>query len=290
MSKITQETLDRNKIIMNSFFQERAIVDKYRIPEFDKRYGYIYCIENKLNRKKYIGSTFSICNDIKNPHPYSALRKRASHYIYEYNLASRQHTTAKRLQRPIIQAFVAEDIENFIMYPIAETRQGTHEIAEKYFIKEYDSIENGYNRVSGANLTTYRGHKHIASQKNIRSDPIIAINMNAKQLVFADSMKLFGDFLGTSKDMIKNNVRSGRSYKGWFIFYINDEKRNYILNHYVLEDNLGVQKRGNPRYHSEKSKQFYSELMTNVTSYIKDSKSELFSDFTKLDDIKYIDD
>jgi hypothetical protein len=254
VSTISPELLKHNKDLLTSFLQELPISKEYKIPPYDVLFGFIYCIENKMNGKKYIGSVYSAWHDIKNPHPYNSLHKRASSYIYEYNTAMQQETSAKKVNRPIINAMCEDEIHNFIMYPIAETTIKNHSAAENYFINKFDTISNGYNAMVGNGYTHHSGRKLTKHDKLIRSDPIIAVNMNNKEIVFADSMKLLGDFLGTSKDIIKNNNRSGRSHKGWFIFYIDDAKRYYILNHYVLEDNLGIQKRGNPRYHSDKSK------------------------------------
>ena len=76
-----------------------------------------------------------------------------------------------------------------------------------------------------------------ARDKLIRSEGIISVNMNTKQIIISQSMKLFGDYMNSSKDMIKNSVRKARPYKGWFSFYIDDEKRNYILRNTVLNSN-----------------------------------------------------
>ena len=290
MSTVTPELLKRNKELLNSFLIERPIAKEYKLPPYETLFGFIYCIENKHSGKKYIGSVYSGWTDVKNPHPYNSLRKRASHYIYEYNSAMKQITSANKTNRPIIQSLCKDGFENFIMYPIAETSNKNHTDAEKYFIAKFNTIDNGYNGMQGNSWYSHRGRRLTKRDKILRSDPVIAVNINNKEILFSDSMKLLGDFLDTSKDIIKNNNRSGRSHQGWFIFYINNEKRNHILNHYVLENNLGIQKRGNPRYHSEKSKQFYSELVNNISSYIKDPKSEMFSDYVKLDKLEYTDD
>ena len=292
MSTLTPELLKRNQALKEQFFEARKIEKEYQIPSYDKLHGFIYCIENKNTGKKYIGSTYSVWTDIKNPHPLSALHKRASHYIYEYNSAMKSLPSIKPISRPIIRAMVDEGIENFVMYPVAETTDKSHNSAEHFFIDKYKTDVDGYNVVAvNPNRTTNAGNtkgrvltKH---DKLIRSEPILAINMNSQEIVTADSMKLLADFLNTSKDIIKNNARSGRNHRGWFIFYNDSDKRHHILHHFVLGDNLGIQKRGNSRNHSDKSKQFYQELFNNVDSYLKNPKSELFANFTKLPDLCY---
>ena len=269
-------------LIIKPIALEYQLLNPYEVP-----YGYIYCVENKLNQKKYIGSTHSNWNDIQKPDPINILRKRASQYIYEYNSGIERSESTRKLLRPIIRAMVEDGIENFMFYPLAETQEYTHIKAENYFIDKLDTITNGYNARAKGVWGNSIGRTLTIQDKILRSDKVLAINLNQKKLVFADSMKLLGDFLGTSKDIIKNNNRSGRSHMGWFIFYINREKRFYVLDHFVINDNLGIQKRGNPRYHSESSKKFYSELYDSVSSYIDRSKSELFTDFTVLDPLLY---
>ena len=288
---VTPELLSQNRKLLNGFLVDRTIPLEHSLPDYEVPFGYIYCIENKINGKKYIGACYSTYTGIyKDPHPYNQLRKRASNYIYEYNTAMNATSSIRKTYRPIIKALQEEGFENFIIYPIAETRSSNHKVAEKYFIDKFDSVAIGYNVPFGGAWKKHKGRVLTTKDKLARSEEIIGVNLNLQQLVLADSMKLLADYLDTSKDIIKNNARSGRTHKGWFIFYTDDSKRNYILNHYVLGDNLGIQKRGTSRNHSDKSKQFYSDLTKNISEYINNSQSELFSDFQLLDPLRYEDD
>ena len=291
MSTITTELLGSNKEIMDRFLVDREIEERFRLPAGEVKYGNVYCIENLKSGKKYIGSTFSVWTGVKNPSPCSQIRKRASQYLYEYNAALKQSPSIWETLRPIIRAMVKEGIENFIMYPIAETTAANHELAENYFIEAYNSIEDGYNvqrLYNGGNPYVRMRRVQSRADKIARSEPILAINLNRKELVLVDSMKLFADYLGTTKDIIKNQARSGRCYKGWFIFYIREDKRAEILNNYIIPDNLGIQKNGHSRNHSEKYKKFYVELYDAVNKYLKQPiLSGRFEDFTLLDPIEY---
>lgn len=288
---LTEFQKQQNRIIKNSFFEERRIPEKYQIKpnKFNPvPFGYIYCIENKTNHKKYIGSAYSIWNDINNPHQYSQLKKRATNYIYEYNRAINELSDPNKPNtylRPIIQAMVSEGIDNFVMYPIAETTRDTHQAAEVYFINLFDTYANGYNvDMKGAGLNKI-GKKLTAKDKLLRSEGIVAINLNHKQIMFSDSMKLFGDYMNSTKDMIKNACRKGRPYKGWFIFYIDPEKRLYILDKNVRGDGLAKNDR-----HSDKSKRFYEVLCGTVSLYLQDSANpEYFSGFEVLYPLEYKD-
>lgn len=274
---------DENKNMLRNFLIHRDIDEKYQVPN---PFGYIYCIENKASHKKYIGSVYSRMIGNNKPIPLTQLRKRASNYIYEYNKAVKDMTSAKQFLRPIMLAMINEGFDNFIMYPIAETDRSNHSYLEKYFISQYDTLNNGYN-VNPAGANMYKiGTRLTAKDKIIRSESILAINPNKKELILSDSMKLFGDYLSSSKDMIKNANRTGRPYKGWFIFYTNPEKRHYVLYNNVINDQ---NKRQQDR-HSEKHKTYYKELVSIVDSYLSDqNKNEYFPNFKMLDPLIYED-
>lgn len=274
---------ETNKQLLQKFLINSKIDDKYTE---NYPFGYIYCIENINSHKKYIGSVYSVMIGNNKPIPYTQLRKRASNYLYEYNRVLKDKTTAKQFLRPIILAMIDEGFNNFIMYPIAETNKNNHTNMEKFFIKFYNTINNGYNvNPAGANMNKI-GTKLMAKDKLLRSEGIIAINPIRKELIFSDSMKLFGDYMESSKDMIKNSNRKGRPYKGWFIFYINDEKRHFVLYNNVINDTyVPVNER-----HSEKAKLFYKELVSIVDLYLRDfAKSDYFPNFTILNPLHYKD-
>ena len=277
-----QEDYDKNRQLLSQF-----IVDKKIAPEYteDVPFGYIYCIENIVTHKKYIGSVYSLMIGKDKPIPSTQLRKRASNYIYEYNKVMKDETSARQFRRPIILAMVKDGFDNFIMYPLAETNPENHGDMEKFFINKFDTIKNGYNVNPAAANMHKVGTKLMAKDKLLRSEGIISVNLNRKELIISDSMKLFADYLGSSKDMIKNSNRKARPYKGWFIFYIDTEKRHYILNG-ILDDSLT--KNGNG--HSDAAKTHYKELVSIIDEYLRDfTLGEQFSDFTILDPLVYKD-
>lgn len=286
-----QNSYELTRARINNLFQFREIPKEHKLSKFEPIFGFIYCIENLKNDKKYIGSTYGGWVNIKNPHISAPLRKRASQYVYEYNKAMKMLPEARETLRPIIRAICEDGIENFVMYPIAETNKKNHYDAEVYFINHFNTVENGYNATSTVDLQRNRkrlGRIQTVQDKIVRSKAVLAVNLETKELVHAQSMKLLGDFLNTSKDIIKNNVRSGRTYKGWHIFYINEEDRSNILFKEVLGDNLGIQSKGNSRNHSDKSKDIYIDLYNVVGNYLVDPTSDkYFSDFTKHPELVY---
>jgi len=277
-----------NRKMMENFLINRPIEKEYQLSDpTEIPFGYIYCIENIKNGKKYIGSTYSVWVGSK-PSAVSQLGKRASHYLYEYNSALRleaeNKTLGQRYNRPIIKAMIEEGFENFIMYPIAETTRLTHTAAEKFMIDKFNTIQHGYNIANAPSNIRVNGmnRKLRAEEKKLRSEAILCVNMNDKKLLMSDSMKLFGDYMGSSKDMIKNCNRIGRAYKGWFIFYVDPDKRAYILDNNVLGDKMLNVKR------SDKSKNFYKTLYGIVTLYLRsNANKEFFPEFEILTPLEY---
>lgn len=89
--------------------------------------GYIYCIENKLNHKKYIGQTRTPLEVRWNKH-----KRKAS--LGEKGIAG---------------ALAKYGIENFNFYKILECDVDDLDEMEKYYIKKYDTFNSGYNLTLG---------------------------------------------------------------------------------------------------------------------------------------------
>ena len=125
-----------NRKIVAAFLDIRPIPSDYQLPKHLPLFGYVYCIENLLTGKKYIGSCYSKWVDVKFPQMHIQLKKRASNYLYEYNRLRKNPDSTGVLARPIISAMVNDGIENFIMYPLAETTKESHWKSEEYFINK----------------------------------------------------------------------------------------------------------------------------------------------------------
>lgn len=281
---MNENIIIKNQELLKTFLQNKEIPKQYKVSENSIPFGYIYCIENKSNGKKYIGSTYSVWIGSR-PDSMTQLKKRASDYIYEYNHGIKsKENNIKIYQRPLIQAMVDDGFENFIMYPIAETTRDTHNMAEDWFIQHFNTINNGYNKRRVDHNKSFRSFSksHDANAKRLRSEPIISINLNLKKIIFAESMKLFADYMQTTKDMIKNSNRGAYSYKGWFSFYINEEKR------YIVFKNFTSNKFN--RKISDTAKKLYIDLYHSINIFLKsENKNEFFPDFEILDSLIYKD-
>lgn len=92
--------------------------------------GVIYCIENKINHKKYIGQTNYFIG--RKAEHFNRLRKN------------------KHINQKLQNAFNKYGEENFFIYPIEENLPA-EVLNEKeiYYIKYYDTYHNGYNLTLG---------------------------------------------------------------------------------------------------------------------------------------------
>ena len=273
---------EANRKLKENFLRDWPIEKELQVNDPDQFYGFIYCIQNKNTGRRYIGSTFSTYVGTIKPRARAALLKRAGQYIYAYNKALKDTKSALASRRPIIRAMVEFGIDNFVMYPIAETTKKNHTELENYFIKKYDTIATGYNSELAGKTNNLGGRKQTTHDKLVRSMSIICVNMNQKKIIQSDSMKLFADYVGTSKDMIKNVNRHCLSYKGWFVFYTNKQKRD-ALAMYLVQDLPRIQK------HSPEAKRFYLGLCDSIGQYLEDLETgnEYFPGFERLPDLVY---
>jgi len=91
----------------------------------------IYRATNKINGKVYIGFTQKTLNERIAGHTYSALIKQKNTRFY---IAIRKY-----------------EIKNFVFDIIYQSKdkKHCHSVMENYFIKEYNSIQKGYNQTEG---------------------------------------------------------------------------------------------------------------------------------------------
>jgi group I intron endonuclease len=97
--------------------------------------AWIYCIENKLNNKKYIGET---------------VRHFKERWRYHKYLLSKNNHTNPHLQN----AWNKYGEDNFIFYTIEECNNNESNQKEIYWINILDTINNGYDITNGGKGTS----------------------------------------------------------------------------------------------------------------------------------------
>ena len=184
--------------------------------DYKKKY-FIYIIKNLENNKLYVGK----CRNIYD---------RANNYIW--------HATNKDYHdfRPIVKALQSFGIDKFVMFPI-ETCDNKEiaGIREQFYIQALNTTDRsiGYNVLTNIDIKDsvagQLGHAHSIETKIKKGKPVMCINPETKIAFLAVGMKIFADYMNTSKDLIKNCARKPCMYKGYYIIYLNDTDRDEIL-------------------------------------------------------------
>ena len=99
--------------------------------------GYIYCITNILNQKKYIGKTTKTVEQRFKEHCNDSKRKRCE-------------------KRPLYNAMNKYGINNFIVETLKECDNDKLEKYEQYYIKKFNTYgHTGYNATKGGDGSIY---------------------------------------------------------------------------------------------------------------------------------------
>lgn len=91
--------------------------------------AFIYCIENTINQKRYVGET-----------------------TYPINKRWKEHIRMSRRDfkhRPLYAAINKYGVENFIVYSLEECADEIRWDREQYWIKKLNSYNDGYNATTG---------------------------------------------------------------------------------------------------------------------------------------------
>lgn len=205
--KNTIYTKEKKIEIFNTIF---TIDDKY-IKYIDKKEIYwIYKITNTINNKVYIGKTNNIKNRVKN-------------YINIFCKGEINNKIDKAINKYGITNF------NISILEVAYNNYSA-DIKEKYYIDLYNSITEGYNINNGGGYNilkkSHTGTKQTLYSKMAKSKLICAINPEMNEFIFSTGLKLFGDYIGRSKDNIKSAAKRETKINGYFIYYLNNTDYN----------------------------------------------------------------
>lgn len=224
----------------------------------------IYMIINLINNKKYIGKTVHLLN-------------RANNYI------AHTRDVHSRDSRILVQDMRKYGIENFRMFPLAvvKTRKELA-VLEKYYVLQYNTLTpNGYNMNIPSevdfHIKQYHGHPTLVATKMKKAKLIAAVNPDEKKMFISIGMKLFGDFVGKSKDVIKNAAKVPNRICGYYIIYLNETDQKQVLEK--------VQKRVYEMYHRnttvnhDKSKhENYYSVVSDVQTLLIEENANVFTE------------
>lgn len=207
--------MDVNILNYQNMFQN--IKKVFYIQPKNKSNIYIYKITNLKNNKCYIGKTHNIEN-------------RVSQYINNY-------INNTRKTRKIHRAFGKYNIINFRMevIDIADDDEGVQK--EIYYIKKYNSVENGYNDNYSSCYHKKKtrhgnyGKLHTPETKARKSKFIAAVNITENKIVFSSGMKLFADYINSTKDIVSHAYNRCGSVYGYYIVSINPNDSEKQLCH-----------------------------------------------------------
>lgn len=182
----------------------------------------IYKLTNKINGKIYIGQTVDY-------------HRRMNEY------KNRKSSKEKSSKYGIMEEVEKYGFENFTSEIIRECSRDELTYYEMFYIDKFKSYlkKYGYNsfhkksnedKNQCMNIITKRkmskahiGLTESADTKRKKSNKIIAIKDD--ELIYCDSAKLFGDYVGSTKDYIKNCLRQPTTVKGYLLFYDDPKKR-----------------------------------------------------------------
>ena len=195
------------------------------LSEFDKtsktKVSCIYKVTNLINGKSYIGQTTNF-------------RKRLSDY--------RNIHKKVNLTQPIALDIRYYGTDNFTIEIVKLCNPDKLSKYERKYIDKFktENPKYGYNIFSNINSSqnneesrkkksiSHIGLKETSDTKRKKSNSIIAIKDNS--ILICDSGKLFADYIGTTKDVIKNALRQPFTYQGYNLYYNDYYKRQEIRN------------------------------------------------------------
>lgn len=264
-----KDFLTRNSEIIQKYREKFLFATSERAPIKLKDFKgkcVVYAIENVVTKKVYIGKTTNLLN-------------RVNHYIWLYRNGDNSKYDEKR---PIADAMKTEGIENFIMYPVAiapdRDALAVTEMGIILTMKKY-SPDRLYNTQvpCGTDETKYAVHgtfSQSASTKTAKSKVIIAINPEIKKAYISIGLKLFGDFVGSSKDQVKNCAKRGIRHRGYYIIYLNTDDRESVESKRKTnqEEILKPFLEKRPNYHNDKYEEYF--YFVNLVDTMMEEKSE----------------
>lgn len=204
---------------------------KELIQKAQKHYGVIYLVRNTMNNKIYVGQTTNLKRRIKE-YRVSKIYKKSQKYT-------------------LMKEIVKHGYENFT-YTILDVAETKEELNGKeiFWIKCLNASNPsvGYNKKTGGDggsmnnesiqrmRNSSRKFRHTEETKIKKSIPIITFKNG--DIEYFHGAKAFADFIKTDRSVISSVIRNGRKFKGYFIFYSDNSKREDVLNNLILKNKV----------------------------------------------------
>ena len=176
-------------------------------------YGIIYKITNTINNKVYIGQTankrgFNGRYDyrgvgIERVYQYSLKKSQGNHMNYNLHLL-------RAIEKYGFDAFTVDEV-----FDVANTKEELN-AKERYYIAQFDSYANGYNRSLGGEST--KGAAQPRGKDAFRSVPVCQISIDGELIKVWDSMADAAASLNMSKSHIGCVCRHHRKLAGGFVW------------------------------------------------------------------------
>ena len=172
----------------------------------------IYCIENKINHKKYVGQSI----DIKS------------------RWTQHRHTSSLVRDTFLYRAMDKYGVENFDFYILEECQPDELDIKEIYWIATLDTYNYGYNMtLGGSGLVGYKAYNRNCIPKNFgmlsngvdETVPIIKLDTNYEVLEYYVSVQDCARANGiASTNISKTASGKNNTCHGYIFMYFNDIK------------------------------------------------------------------
>lgn len=187
---------------------------------------HIYCFTNKINGKKYIGSTINEPNIRYNQHLYHA------------------NNTTSKSNYPLYCAIRKYGIENFI-FEILESGEWTEtelRDIEKKYIVNYNTVSPfGYNQTANTEhpINSIESYKKMSETKREQAKEVAVFDLEGNLLKIYRSIADCSEATGYNEKKIAACCRGERKTSDNHIFYWVNENNDFIIPEYKRDPYKG---------------------------------------------------
>lgn len=194
----------------------------------------IYKITNDVNGKVYIGQTTNFRKRIS---VYKNMGKREGDYVKGPIGRAIKKYGHENFSVDIIKRCKPEDLAKLENQYIKLYNSGDPSYGYNVFINNGETVNNAESRKKKS--ISHIGLKESSSTKRKKSNMILAIPKDDERtIIICESGKIFGDFVGKSKDMIKNCLRQPSTCSGYRLYYDDYEKRQDVRKKMMSKRNI----------------------------------------------------